>query len=369
MAGQLTAELNAAIGGSSVQPASTPAPRPRGSGSSASDGPLMVVPAGFFGDVIGSLAETIGGGVGQYFGNQELGKAVGGAAGPLIKHFSPFQVLPPTLAPASAGEASSGSDEAQVVIPAGFLSGLLGGVGGKLLGGAVGSLFGNKDLGATIGGTALGAVGSALGPFSLVPAADSPQDGEPTVLVPAGWLGSLLGGIAGTAGQLIGGDTGGDIGKVAGSIIESVVPWSAVPAELTPASAGPEGETQKQELVVVPAGWLGSLLSSVSATVGGGVGGLLGHAAAGQQIGEAAKPLLEMLPFSVVPTELQPASATDTKDAGDELVMVPAGLFGGLIGTLGGLLGSVVGGKTGTVISGAAELAGKFAPFQVLPES
>lgn len=356
--------------------------RPAMSGSGA--GPLMVVPAGLFGDILGSLAGTIGEQVGGWFGDKALGKTVGSAAGPLIKHFSPFQVLPPQLVTASAGpgDQAGGPEESLVVVPAGFLTGLLGGVGGSLLGGVVGGLFGNKKLGSDIGSAAGGALGSIFGPFSVVPAENTqtggsskgaPQGEQSMVLVPAGWLGDLFGGIASATGQIIGGDTGRTVAQIGGGI-GKLVPWQALPPELSPASTGPDGGSSTDELVVVPAGWLGNLASVFSGTIGYGVGGLLGNAQLGKQVGDAAAPVFKMLPFSVAPQELQPQSSGPGGIAAeDKLVVVPAGVFGGLLGSFGGLLGSAVGGiwgqpDLGKTIGDTVGQFGKFLPFQVLPD-
>ena len=383
MAGELSAAV-AGLGGTSSTPSgSSAAPHSTGY-SQGSTGPMMVVPAGIFGDIVGSLAGTIGEQVGGWFGEKALGKTLGSAAGPLISHFSPFQILPPTVVAASTGPGTgpTGREETLVVVPAGFLTGLLGGVGGDLIGGALGGLFGNKELGSQIGSAAGGALGSVFGPFQVVPpqlepASTAPATGqaaqEAMVVVPAGWLGDLFGGISSGVGQLIGGDTGKTVATV-GSGIGQLLPWSALPPELSPASAGPEGATTTEQLVVVPAGWLSSIASTFAGTIGSGIGGLLGNARLGKQIGETAAPLIEMIPFSMVPQNLQPAATGPGGLAPQEqLVFVPAGVFGGLLSSFGGLLGSAVGGifgdsQTGRVIGDVAGQLGQFVPFQVIPE-
>jgi hypothetical protein len=270
-----------------------------------------------------------------------------------------------------------------VVVPSGFLTGLLGGVGGDLIGGALGDLFGNKELGSQIGSAAGGALGSIFGPFQVVPPqlvpATAGPDGasgtkEAMVVVPAGWLGDLFGGIATGVGALIGGDTGNVVSTI-GAGIGQVLPWSALPPEVSPsASPGPDGAPRTEELVVVPAGWLSSIASTFAGTIGSGIGGLLGNSALGKQIGDAAAPLITMLPFSVVPANLQPASSGPGGTAPeDQLLFVPAGVFGGLLGSFGGLLGSAVGGlfgeeDTGKAVGGLVGQLGSLLPFQVVPE-
>lgn len=362
--------------------------------STASSGPLMVMPSGLFGDIVGSLGSTIGGELGGWFGDRALGKTIGGAAGELIKGLSPWSVIPPAAAPASAGPGakSSGPDEALLVAPAGFITGLLGGVGGKLLGGAIGGLFGNKDLGEQIGGGAGGALGSFFGPFSVVPPQNlAPQSSGPgsstppeeaMVLLPAGWLGHLFGGVARGVGQIIGGDTAQTVGNIAGDLAERFVPWSAVPPGVAPASAGPAGDQQKEDLVLVPASWFGKIASTFGGTIGRGLGSWLGNAQLGEQIGDTAGKIIDAIPFSVLPDDLQPAAAQPSGGGSEEdkLILVPAGVVGGLLGSLGGLLGGAVGGlfgnkdlgrQIGDVAGGLAErfVPWSLQPFSVLPTS
>ncbi|SDR98630.1 hypothetical protein [Microlunatus soli] len=353
-----------------------------------SDGPLMVVPAGIFGDIIGGLAGTIGEVTGGWFGNAQLGKTLGNAASPIIEHYVPFQVIPPAVAPASAGPDAqrSGSSEPLVVVPAGFLTGVLGGLAGNLAGGALGDLFGDKDLGSQIGSGVLGAVGSVFGPFSVIPPQVAPasagpgSDGdtapsEAMVVVPAGFFGDLIGGVAGTVGQIVGGGTSEQVGGMVGQLAK-LLPFSAVPPNLSPASAGPEGTGKTQDLVVVPAGFFGSLVSGFGGTIGSAVGGLFGDSKTGGDIGGLIGSVGSLLPFHEVPPALLPASTRPNTEtaAEDRMIVVPAGLFGGLLNTLGGTIGSTVGGmfgdaKTGGEIGGLVGSLGKLLPFQVLPST
>lgn len=339
---------------------------------------MIIMPAGIFGDIVGGLSGTIGSGLGSWFGNRAVGQTVGEAAGVLIKGLSPWSVIPPdAVKPQSTGPGagSAPAEEALLVAPAGFITGLLGGVGGKLLGGAVGGLFGNKKLGASIGGAAGGALGSIFGPFSVVPPENlTPQTERPSteamVLVPAGWFGHLLGGVARTVGQAVGGNTAETVGNIAGDLAEKFVPWGAVPPNLVPASAGPAGSQQTEDMLFVPASWFGKIASTFGGTIGKGIGGWLGNAQAGEQIGDFAGKLIDAVPFSVLPDDLAPASAgPDGGSEEDKLLLVPAGVIGGLLGSLGGLVGGAVGGlfgskKTGTdvgnVVGGLAE---KFLPW------
>ena len=63
------------------------------------------------------------------------------------------------------------------------------------------------------------------------------------------------------------------------------------------------------KVVVLPAGFVGDLLSKFSGTIGEVAGGAFGDAALGRTIGDAAGPLVKLLPFSIVPPSVDPASA------------------------------------------------------------
>jgi hypothetical protein len=326
--------------------------RPAGPAATYQDGPMLVVPAGFIGDVLGSLSGTIGEITGGYFGNARLGREFGEKAAPLTT-LLPFTIIPPSVAPASAGpQAGGGSTETLVVVPSAFLGGLLGGIGGKLLGGLAGDWLGDKGAGEGAGG-AIGTFVGGLLPFSVVPpsvapaaatpeAAAAPQ--EAMVVVPAGFFGDLLSGWSGTIGDLVAGDTGKSVGDAASPFLK-LLPFQTVPPELTPQTAGPGGTTTQDELIVLPAGFLGSMLSGLAGTIGGTVGGWLGDSGTGEAIGNAVAPVLDLLPFHAVPPELAPQAnggPAGAQDPASQLMLVPAGLFGhllsGLAGTLGGLI-------------------------------
>jgi hypothetical protein len=341
---------------------------------------MALVPAGLVADLLGGLSGTIGEITGGFFGNRQLGKQIGDAASPLIK-LLPFQMIPPAVAPMSGGgpagtAAPEGPDEALIVVPAGFVGGLLGGIGGKLLGGVVGGWLGNESTGQTAGGVIGGVLGGLL-PFQVVPPALMPQsagpDGgapqEPMVVVPAGFFGDLLGGFSGTLGGLIGGKTGQQIGTTAAPFLK-LLPFQQVPPDMAPMSTGPGGTQETERLVVLPAGFFGSLLSGLAGTVGGAVGQIFGDAKTGQAVGNAAAPLLEMLPFHAVPDALVPASSDTGPGTGkdEKLMLVPAGLFGNLLSGYAGAIGGTIGGwlgdaKTGQTIGNAAAPLIKLLPF------
>ncbi|MFV0459267.1 MAG: hypothetical protein ACK5MT_10935, partial [Actinomycetales bacterium] len=338
------------------------------------DQPLVVVPAGLIADLVGSIAPTVGKLIGGHFGYEKLGETAGQVAEPLIK-LAPFQVVVPGVAGAD-GQVSPQDGEPLVVVPAGFFGGVLGGIAGNVLGGTVGGWLGNKDLGATAGkagGTALG----ALLPFQVVPPQYTPQsvgpdggsaDEEPMVVVPAGFFGNLLSGATNCFGGMASGTTAGDIAKTASPLLK-LLPFQTVAPEFAPQSAGPGG--QDEEMVLVPAGFFGNMLSNLAESVGGQVGSMFGDRKTGSDIGKAAAPFIGMLPFSAVPPQLVPQSAGPSA-AGEQMMFVPAGLFGGLLKSWGGALGSVVGQATGNDTIGAiagkaATTLGSVLPFSVVP--
>jgi hypothetical protein len=335
------------------------------------NGPMLVVPAGFVGDLLGGLSGTIGEIAGGIFGDARTGKKIGDVLSDPIKQLVPFSIVPPAVAPASAGPgAAAGPSEALVVVPAGFIGGLLGGLGGSLLGSTVGGWFGDSSTGGDIGKAAGGALGAIL-PFSVVPPTVAPASAGPDagtereamVVVPAGFFGDLVSGISHAVGDIVGGDTGNTISTV-GSF-GSLLPFSTVPPALAPASAGPDGIATTQELVAVPASFVGSLLTGLAGT-------LLNKATSdpGGLLSSAADVLSSVLPFHTLPPTLQPASASPAgmpADPRDQLMVVPAGLFGNLLSGLAGTIGGAVAGDTGKAIGEAASGLISMLPFHAVP--
>lgn len=349
------------------------------------EGPLMLVPAGFVSNILSGLSKTVTEITGGYYGRIPLAERIATTVPTGFQtKVLPFQIIEPSLTPQSAGPNGGSqqvSDETLVVVPAGFLGGILGGIGGNLLGGVVGKWLGSESTGKVIGST-IGKIGGGFLPFSVVPpSAVSPEDnpgaaGEPMVLVPAGFFGNLLSSVSGTVGGLIGGKTGKQIGESASPLLR-LIPFQEVPQDLAPQSAGPD-TPDEDRLIVLPAGFFGNLLSGLAGTIGSTIGSTFGNAKAGQAVGEAARPIINMIPFHAAPPELQPQSAdpaTGATGTDEQMMLVPAGLFGsllsGLAGTLGGLAGGVFGqpqlGKT--IGEGLAPIA-KLIPFQTVePQS
>ena len=367
--------------GGSVTPFSAPPSPPPAASSDA----LVLVPAGFIANIVGGLSGTIGEIAGGVFGKAQLGKEIGIAASPLIK-LLPFQVIPPEVAPQSVGpdghQAVAGPAEAMIVVPAGFLGGILGGLGGKLLGGQVDKwLGGSGKTGTSIGSTIGGALGSIL-PFQVLPPALTPasagpgEEGaeEPMVVVPAGFFSSLLTGVTKTFVSLAGNKTVQEIAKTAAPLLKDLLPFQEVPPALAPASTGPSGTASEDDrLIVVPAGFFSSIVGGLASTIGGEIGGWFGAKETGATLGGAAGKLLEgVLPFHELPSALAPASAGPEASPEDKLMLVPAGLFSGLLSGLAGAAGGMVGGlfgqsKTGQAIGEAAAPFIKMLPFQVVP--
>lgn len=349
------------------------------------DGAAMVlVPAGFIGDLLGSLSGTIGQVTGGLLGNATFGRHVGELAGEAAT-LLPFQVVPPgpTSETNGSGEASTAGHEPMIVVPNAFLGGILGGIGGSLLGGTIGGWLGSEQVGESIGSTVGGAVGGLL-PFQVVPPEQMPPgsgsgpDGAATVedamiVVPAGFFGDVLAGVAGTVGDLVGGKSGRQVGEAAAPFIRELFPFQAVPPQLAPQASGPGVAQEQMQMTVVPAGFFGGLLSNMAESIGGAVGGLFGSASTGKAVGGAAAPILNMLPFHAVPQgALSPASAGPASHPQEQMLFVPAGLLGSMLSCWGGTVGREIGGwlgdeKTGATIGSYAGKLGDLLPFSVLP--
>jgi hypothetical protein len=164
----------------------------------------QLVPQGFFGSLLGGpLGGLIGGGVGGLLGNPTLGRQLGQTLGTVGGGFLPFSVDPLTAAYAQQAQ------QAQLA-PQGFFGNLLGQIG-QPLGGALGPIFGNQQLGSQLGGAA-GQLGRFL-PFSVDPLtaayAQQAQQAQLAQLAPQGFFGNLLGQI----GQPLGGALGSIFGN------------------------------------------------------------------------------------------------------------------------------------------------------------
>ena len=227
---------------------------------------------------------------------------------------------------------------------------------GTLIGGQTGQTI--SDVGSTVGGFL---------PFSTVPSGAGPQGqagkpggGEDLIAVPAGLWGSLISIVSKGAGTLIGGQTGQTISDI-GSTVGGFLPFSTVPS-----GAGPQGQAGKpgggEDLIAVPAGLWGSLISIVSKGAGGLIGGQTG-----QTISDIGSTVGGFLPFSTVPSGAGPQGQARKPGGGEDLIAVPAGLWGSLISIVSKGAGGLIGGQTGQTISDIGSTVGGFLPFSRIP--
>jgi hypothetical protein len=326
---------------------------------------LVMVPAGLFGNLLSGIAETVGGAIGG-----STGRTIGKAASPLLG-LIPWSVVPSAVEPQSvAPGAAAAPSEDVIVLPAGFFGDLLS-AGADLLGQATGGTVGE------VAGTASGLL--KLLPWSTVPAGFTPQNAAPgtaatsedMIMVPAGFFGNLLSGAAGLIGKAVGGSTGEAVGQAAAPLIK-LFPWSAIPAGVSPMSAGPGGASvpaADEDLIVVPAGFFSSLVGGIAQKLSG-QGGTVGTVA------KVAGVVSSFLPWSTVPSGVAPQSAgPGAAAAGEDLVLVPAGFLSGILGSIGGgFAGKAIGGLFGNktlgeqIGAGAGGALGSFfGPFSVVP--
>jgi hypothetical protein len=188
-----------------------------------------VVPAGFFGNLLGAVSGTVG----QLVGGETGGK-IGNVAGQLAQKFLPFQTLPPELSPASAGPEGPDESEKLIVLPAGFFGNLVSGFGG-IVGGAVGGLLGDSKTGTDVGNV-VGKLGSLLPfqqvpPQALAPQSTAPGAPEPEAMmfVPAGLFGNLLGALGSTVSNCFPKSPLAQFGGAAGQAAQKLLPFSILP--------------------------------------------------------------------------------------------------------------------------------------------
>ncbi len=221
--------------------------------------PTPFAPQGAVGDLLGQVAEPVGGFVGNYLGYPKAGSDIGKAVGS-VAHYLPFSATP-------------------TYAPQGLFGDILSTVA-PVAGGVIGGLAGNQQLGRTIGNT-VGDVGALL-PFSATPQ-----------YAPQGLFGDILSTVAPVAGGVIGGlagnqQLGATIGNTVGSV-GSLLPFSATP-QYTQALA--------------PQGVFGDILGSIAPVAGGLIGSVVAPGvgtAAGGAIGGALGQAAKLLPFGASP--------------------------------------------------------------------
>jgi septal ring factor EnvC (AmiA/AmiB activator) len=135
----------------------------------------QLAPQGWFGNLIGQVGRPLGGAIGGIFGNAGLGSTIGGVAGRLGSML-PFAADPVAQQIAQQQQQQQlqqlqqlqhiQQQQAEQFAPQGWFGNLLGQVG-RPLGSAIGGIFGNANLGGTIGGAA-GQLGQLL-PFGADP--------------------------------------------------------------------------------------------------------------------------------------------------------------------------------------------------------
>jgi hypothetical protein len=116
------------------------------------------------------------------------------------------------------------------------------------------------------------------------------------------------------------------------------------------ASQGSNTGDRTEPLIAVPADLFSGLLQRL-----------------GGQVMDFAGPPVGVLPFSTVPSGAGPQGKANGPGGGQDLIAVPAGLWGSLIGTLSGVAGGLIGGQTGQTISNIGQTVGNVLPFSTIP--
>jgi len=214
---------------------------------------------------------------------------------------------------------------------------------GRPLGGLIGGLAGNQQLGSTIGGIA-SQLGGML-PFSAGPQQQQQvhplqqqqqqqqllqqlqqlqqlhqfvqqqlqalqgQQGQQAgqgqgQFAPQGLIGNTIAQFGQPVGSYIGGQLGNQqLGSTIGGIaaqLGSMLPFSADPYQMQRLA-----QQQSQQGQLAPQGWFGNAISSFGRPLGGLIGGLAGNQQLGSTIGGIASQLGGMLPFSADPYQQQ----------------------------------------------------------------
>ncbi|MQA19609.1 hypothetical protein [Rugamonas rivuli] len=265
----------------------------------------QLAPQGWFGNIIKSVAQPLGGAIGGAFGNAGLGNTIGGIASQL-GGMLPFAADP--LQQAYAQQAAQVQQlqqlQAQGLAPQGWFGNIIKSVG-RPLGGMIGGAFGHAGLGNTIGGIA-SQLGGML-PFSVDPAeqAAALQDVQlqSQGLVPQGYFGNLLRHRANTgiiSPPIFSNPIGSPGIGYSSPGIANMLPFAADPVSQAYAQQAQDAQLQQLQ-GLAPQGWFGNLIKNVAQPLGGAIGGAFGNAGLGNTIGGIASQLGGMLPFAVDP--------------------------------------------------------------------
>ncbi|GJI99821.1 hypothetical protein RugamoR64_03600 [Duganella rhizosphaerae] len=333
----------------------------------------QLAPQGWFGNIIKSVAQPLGGAIGGAFGNAGLGNTIGGIAGQL-GGMLPFAADP--VQQAYAQQAAQLQQlqqlQAQGLAPQGWFGNIIKSVA-QPLGGAIGGAFGNAGLGNTIGGIA-GQLGGML-PFSADPVAQAYaqqaaqlQQLQAQGLAPQGWFGNIIKSVAQPLGGAIGGafgnaGLGNTIGGIAGQL-GGMLPFSADP--VTQAYAQQAAQLQAQGLA--PQGFFNDLLRN-RANTGIISPPIFSRPIGSPGIGYSSPNIASMLPFAVDPvTQAYAQQAQDAQLQG----LAPQGWFGNIIKSVAQPLGGAIGGAfgnagLGNTIGGIAGQLGGMLPFAADP--
>ncbi|MBL4906298.1 MAG: hypothetical protein JKX94_02520, partial [Sneathiella sp.] len=279
--------------------------------------PQGFAPQGLFGDILGAVAPIAGQVIGGALGQPQIGSAVGGLAGQLgglipfsagpTPGFPPW--IPPTpfpFGPVVQPPFPIGVAPQTQLAPQGLFGDIFSKVA-PVAGSAIGSAFGNQQLGASIGNVA-GQIGSLL-PFSAGPGQLAvPVPGYPPLLThpqlaPQGLFGDIFSKVAPVLGSTIGGalghqQLGSSIGNLAGQL-GGLIPFSAGPGQFAaPVPGYPPLLTHPQ---LAPQGLFGDIFKTVAPIAGQVIGGALGQPQIGSAVGGLAGQLGGLIPFSAGP--------------------------------------------------------------------
>jgi hypothetical protein len=319
-----------------------------------------LAPQGFFGSMLGApLGGLIGRGIGGMLGNAQLGSQIGQAAGGIGSGFLPLSADPYQQLQQQQQLQQLQQGQGQLS-PQGWFGNAISQFG-RPLGGLIGGIAGNQQLGSTIGGIA-SQLGGML-PFSAGPQQQFQQ--HPHVQARVQQLQQLQ-----------------QIQQQIQQQLQQLFQQQQQqpqPSQQQPHTMQQAGQGQGQ---MTPQGWFGNALSQFGQPVGSFIGGLAGNQQLGNTIGGIASQLGGMLPFSVDPYQMQQLAQQLAQQQaqqqalqgqqGQQGQLTPQGWFGNAISQFGRPLGGFIGGiagnqQLGSTIGGIASQLGGMLPFSVDP--